>query len=224
MEEVEVTMLKKGHISPEDLLKGMSKDAKQTWDDLEKKLSKAMSKLGQALPNADAGDLVPHLSDLLEKSLQKLADTGDPNAVLGAGELLKQAAKNAPPNVKEAADLVSDAYDKVVSHDIAPRILRSLDPSQLSAEEWNKLLNELENLDLKNAGRGPGGGIADVFLTKVFMDPRTRYRIRSYLKDLRTAPHTREVFSGYGKYIDARRTFRATTRTGMPMLVFRKPE
>ena len=217
-------MIKKGTVSPETLAKSLSPEAKQVYDRLEDVLSRALSDLNRE--PLDTGNAIKSVQAILDKALQKLEQTGDPNAILSAGQLLREAADRAGKGTaSEVARQLASIYDQAISKHVAPRIIENIDPSQLSTDQWNRLLSEIEDLDLKRAGRGPGGGIISPFLAKVFADPRTRYRIRSYLRDLRTAPHTRETLSRVGgKFVDAKRTFRETSRMGMPSLVFRRPE
>lgn len=228
------SMLRKGAITPDDLLGALSRSTKDKVDQLSDKLSKALEGAIQDVFGSGRGSgqkAGQFVAAVLSRVSESLLDQGVPGGPLLAPDVVKKAMDRAVSDLesqgkisKDVADSLRAMTDKLVegvrerAGPLAKGILNNLDVTNLSDDQYRKLMDMVAKADLKphGVGVGPGAGMLTALWAKLLTDPRTRAYIRSRIRDLRTAAYFREMRWPKGKRLEPRATFRKYFRTGMP--------
>lgn len=233
-----VAILEGKPLTSEDIVNTLPQSVRErierSVDALEKLLSREIQRASQT------GSVDPaSLSEILDGFLRSLESTGAAGAIYSAPELINEVVEKLEQKLKRGElpadrvsaervlDSVREANEKIReffnSSKFKRKVVESIDPTRLSPSEWNRIIDRVMDTDLYRAGRGEGGGILDALMSKILVSPQFRFRLKEYLRDLRVAPAVRESYHPIGKVVDPRRTFRETSRTGLPILVFKKP-
>ena len=230
-----VAMLKKGKISPGQLIESVVSVDPGTLDKISDAASKGLEKVIESVVRSKGGidtdDGAYIFSQLLDKLSEALDASTTPELNLSIDEIFKQSVDKALKDLEEKGTLSPEDADKLrgLSEEITRRlrkrldriaseVIRSADISEMSDEDYKRLMDMVAELDLKQhgVGKGAGSGILSRLWVKLVTDPRTRAYIRKRLQELRTAAHYRQLSWPHGARISPRETFRKYVRTQIP--------
>lgn len=229
-------MLRKGALDPDVLMKSLSERSKDVVNDLASRLSTALEgAIEDVFGNEQGGDVSQtagrFVAAVLSRVAESLEDRDVPGGPLLAPDVVEKAIDEAVSDLESKGKISKDVASALrdVSRAVAERmrersgklvdgLVRNINVSNLSDDEYRKLMDLISELDLKSGtvGSGKGSGILSSLWTKLLLDPRTRAYIRSRIRDLRTAAYYREMRWPRGKRLEPRETFRKYFRTGIP--------
>ena len=228
-------MLRKGSLDPEDFLKAVSRDAGDVVDKLSDDVASALRDVLRDMSKSGGIDVQRAgriLAIALDGVAEGLVNSGVPGGPALAPDIVRGAIGKAVDSLVEEGSLspadantVKSLADAVARrlreriNDIAGGVIRNIDVTEMSDEDFRKLMDMLAERDLKEKegpGLGSGGGLLSELWAKLLVDPRTRAYIRSRIRNLRTAAYYREMRWPKGKVLEPRETFRKYVRTGIP--------
>lgn len=154
----------------------------------------------------DVGNLA--IDKILERSVRKAVKD-----LLEQGKITPEQASQ----IESVADKIARGIRERIDR-IASSVIRSADLSEMSDEDYKRLMDMIAELDMKQhgVGVGEGSGILSQLWVKLVTDPRTREYIRRRLQELRTAAHYRQLNWPRGVRLNPRETFRKYARTQIP--------